>query len=364
MFFGGAAYVSGQILKTTALPLELALLGGVAAAALLGLAIGWLSIRRQGIQFAMITLAFSQFVYFALLQATFTGGENGMQGIPRSPLFGLFDVRNNFLFYYVVLLISAATIFGFYRIVHSPFGEVLKAIRDNEARVESLGFDPEKFKLVAFTLSAAMAGLAGALKATVFQFATLTDVSWQVSGEVILMTLLGGLGTLTGPMFGAAIVVFMNDYLAGFGEWALIAQGCILLVVIVFFRRGFRRRTDRACRVAGQARGPAPRNIAHDRICGRVNALAGRFKTRCRSARRTDGSDASTAPRAAERPGSDRDSGECARWRRPGRVRPAGSGSLLATTRRSFHLPETGHSRQSSSPCREFGARVLSYRAL
>lgn len=239
MFFGGAAYIAGQILKTTTVPLELALLGGVAAAALLGLAIGWLSIRRQGIQFAMITLAFSQFVYFILLQAAFTGGENGMQGIPRPPLFGVIDVRNNFHFYYVVLAISAATIFAFYRIVHSPFGEVLKAIRDNEARVESLGFDPEKFKLVAFTLSAAMAGLAGALKATVFQFATLTDVSWQVSGEVILMTLLGGLGTLTGPMFGAAIVVFMNDYLAGFGEWALIAQGCILLVVIVFFRRGF-----------------------------------------------------------------------------------------------------------------------------
>lgn len=239
MFFGGAAYVAGQILKTTAVPLELALLGGVAAAALLGLGIGWLSIRRQGIQFAMITLAFSQFVYFLLLQAGFTGGENGMQGIPRPPLFGLIDLRSNLLFYYVVLAISAATIFGFYRIVHSPFGEVLKAIRDNEARVESLGFDPEKFKLVAFTLSAAMAGLAGALKATVFQFATLTDVSWQVSGEVILMTLLGGLGTLTGPMFGAAIVVFMNDYLAGFGEWALIAQGCILLAVIVFFRRGF-----------------------------------------------------------------------------------------------------------------------------
>jgi branched-chain amino acid transport system permease protein len=239
MFFGGAAYIAGQILRTTAVPLELALLGGVGSAALLGLAIGWLSIRRQGIQFAMITMAFSQFVYFLLLQAPFTGGENGMQGIPRPPLFGLIDVRSNFSYYYVVLAISAATIFGFYRIVHSPFGEVLKAIRDNEARVESLGFDPEKFKLVAFTLSAAMAGLAGALKATVFQFATLTDVSWQISGEVILMTLLGGLGTLTGPMFGAAIVVFMNDYLAGFGEWALIAQGCILLIVIVFFRRGF-----------------------------------------------------------------------------------------------------------------------------
>jgi branched-chain amino acid transport system permease protein len=239
MFFGGAAYIAGHILKTTTVSLELALLGGVLAAALLGAVIGWLAIRRHGIQFAMITLAFSQLVYFLLLQAPFTGGENGMQGIPRHPLFGLIDLRNNFHFYYFVLAVTAATIFAFYRIVHSPFGEVLKAIRDNEPRVESLGFDSEKFKLIAFTLSAGMAGLAGALKATVYQFATLTDVSWQVSGEIILMTLLGGLGTLTGPMFGAGIIVLMNDYLAGFGEWALIAQGFILLAVVVFFRRGF-----------------------------------------------------------------------------------------------------------------------------
>jgi len=239
VFFGGAAYITGHILKTTSVSLEVALLGGILAATALGAVIGWLAIRRQGIQFAMITLALSQLIFFLLLQAPFTGGENGMQGIPRHPLFGLIDLRSNFHFYYFVLAVSALAIFAFYRIVHSPFGEVLKAIRDNEARVESLGFDPEKFKLIAFTLSAGMAGLAGALKATVFQFATLTDVSWQVSGEVILMTLLGGLGTLTGPMFGAGIIVLMNDYLAGFGEWALIAQGFILLVVVVFFRRGF-----------------------------------------------------------------------------------------------------------------------------
>lgn len=239
MFFGGAAYITGHILKTTSLPVELAILGGAVAAGLLGLVIGQLSIRRQGIQFAMITLAFSQFVYFILLQAAFTGGENGMQGIPRNPMFGFIDVRDSFTFYYVILAFSAAAMLVFYRIVHSPFGEVLKAIRDNEARVESLGFDPEKFKLVAFTLSAALAGLAGGMKATVYQFATLTDVSWPVSGEVILMTLLGGLGTLTGPMFGAAIIIFMNDHLAALGEWALISQGIILLVVIVFFRRGF-----------------------------------------------------------------------------------------------------------------------------
>ena len=239
MFFGGAAYIAGHILKTTSVSLEVAILGGVLAAAALGAVIGWLAIRRRGIQFAMITLAFSQLIYFLLLQAPFTGGENGMQGIPRHPLFGFIDLRSNFDFYYFVLAVTAVTIFAFYRIVHSPFGEVLKAIRDNEARVESLGFDPEKFKLIAFTLSAGMAGLAGALKATVFQFATLTDVSWQVSGEVILMTLLGGLGTMSGPMFGAGIIVLMNDYLAGFGEWALIAQGFILLAVVVFFRRGF-----------------------------------------------------------------------------------------------------------------------------
>lgn len=239
MFFGGAAYITGHILKTTSVPVEFAILGGAAAAGLLGLVIGQLSIRRQGIQFAMITLAFSQFVYFILLQAPFTGGENGMQGIPRNPVFGFIDVRDSFTFYYVILAFSAVAIFAFYRVVHSPFGEVLKAIRDNEARVESLGFDPEKFKLVAFTVSAMLAGLAGGMKATVYQFATLTDVSWAVSGEVILMTLLGGLGTLTGPMFGAAIIIFMNDYLAALGEWALISQGIVLLVVIVFFRRGF-----------------------------------------------------------------------------------------------------------------------------
>ena len=201
--------------------------------------LGILAIRRAGIQFAMITLAFSQFVYFVLLQAPFTGGENGMQGIPRNAVFGLIDVKDSFHFYYVVLAVSALALFLFYRIVNSPFGEILRAIKDKEPRVESLGMKPEQFKYLAFVLSASLAGLAGALKATVFQFATLTDASWPISGEVILMTLLGGLGTLSGPMFGAAIVVILNDELAGLGEWALIGQGVILLVVIVFFRRGF-----------------------------------------------------------------------------------------------------------------------------
>jgi len=239
MFFGGAAYVTGLILKTTPISTELAILAGGAAAGLLGLVIGYLTMRRQGIQFAMITLAFSQFIYFIFLQAPFTGGEDGMQAIPRNDLFGVVDINSNMTFYYVVLAITALCVFIYYRVVHSPYGEVLKAVRDNQPRVESLGFDPEKIKLVAFVISASMAGVAGGMKATVYQFATLTDASWPVSGEVILMTLLGGLGTLIGPVFGAAGIILLNDYLAGFGEWALVSQGVILLIVIVFFRRGF-----------------------------------------------------------------------------------------------------------------------------
>lgn len=239
MFFGGAAYITGHLLKTTSLSTELAILAGGAAAGLLGAVIGLLTMKRQGIQFAMITLAFSQFIYFIFLQAPFTGGEDGMQAIPRNDLFGFIDISSNLTFYYVVLAITALCVFIYYRVVHSPYGEVLKAVRDNQPRVESLGFDPEKIKLVAFIISAAMAGVAGGMKATVYGFATLTDASWPVSGEVILMTMLGGLGTMSGPVFGAAIIILLNDYLAGFGEWALVSQGVILLVVIVFFRRGF-----------------------------------------------------------------------------------------------------------------------------
>lgn len=239
MFFGGAAYVTGHILKTTPLSLELAILCGGAFSGLLGLVIGLLAIRRQGIQFAMITLAFSQFLYFIFLQSPFTGGEDGMQSIPRNALFGLIDVADNRTYYYVILAMALLCIFVYYRIIHSPYGEVLKAVHDNQPRVESLGFNPERIKLLAFVLSGTMAGIAGGMKATVYQFATLTDASWSISAEVILMTLLGGLGTLTGPIFGAGIIILLNDYLAGFGEWALISQGVILLVVIVFFRRGF-----------------------------------------------------------------------------------------------------------------------------
>lgn len=239
MFFGGAAYITGYVLKTTPISIELAILAGGVFSGLLGLVIGWLTIRRQGIQFAMITLAFSQFLYFIFLQAPFTGGEDGMQAIPRNPMFGLVPVGDNFTYYYVVLAITLLCVFIYYRVVHSPYGEILKAVRDNQPRVESLGFDPERIKLLAFVISASMAGVAGGMKATVYQFATLTDASWPISAEVILMTLLGGLGTLLGPIFGAGIIIWLNDYLAGFGEWALISQGVILLVVIVFFRRGF-----------------------------------------------------------------------------------------------------------------------------
>ncbi|WP_370302265.1 branched-chain amino acid ABC transporter permease [Pseudooceanicola sp.] len=238
MFFGTAAYITGQFLKETSLPFELGILAGVAFAALMGLGVGWVAVRRSGIQFAMITFAIAQFVYFLLLRSEFTGGEDGMQRIPRNEMFGLIDLSNDKVFYYVVLAVTVLALGLFYRIVHSPYGEILKAIRDNEDRVESLGLRPERFKLIAMTLSAGIAGLAGSLKATVFGFATLTDVSWMVSGEVIFMTLLGGLGTMTGPMVGAAFVIFMNDSLAQFGEWSLIAQGTILLLVILFFRRG------------------------------------------------------------------------------------------------------------------------------
>ena len=238
MFFGTSAYVTGWILKTTGVSLEIALIGGTLVGAVMGFLVGLVAVRRSGIQFAMITFAFAQFVYFLLLQSEFTGGEDGMQRIPRTEILGFIDLSDNTAFYYYVLTITVLSIAFFYRVVHSPFGEVLKAIRDNEARVESLGFKPDRYKLVAMTLSAGMAGLAGGLKATVFQFATLTDVSWHISGEVIFMTLLGGLGTLVGPMVGAGIVIGMNDHLAQFGEWALISQGAILLGVILFFRRG------------------------------------------------------------------------------------------------------------------------------
>jgi len=238
MFFGFAAYVTGHMVKVWGWDPLLGVLAGTAVAAILGLVSGTIAIRRQGIYFAMVTLALSQMVYFFCLQAKFTGGEDGIQAIPRRPLAGILDIGNDFVLYYVVLLIFVVAFLTIYRTIHSPFGQVLKAIRENEPRAISLGYAVDRFKLIAFTLSAALAGLAGATKAIVFQLASLTDVSWQMSGEVVLMTLVGGMGTVFGPVVGAAIIVTMQNYLAGFGEWVLVIQGTIFVITVLLFRRG------------------------------------------------------------------------------------------------------------------------------
>jgi branched-chain amino acid transport system permease protein len=237
-FFGTAAYVAGYSAKVWGLPPEVAILAGICAAAGLGLLFGVLAIRRQGIYFAMVTLALAQMVYFFCLQAPFTGGEDGIQGIPRGTLFGLLDLRNMMTLYFVVLTIFLATFLLIYRIIHSPFGEVLKAIRENEIRTVSLGYRPDHYKLIAFVLSAAIAGLAGGTKAIVFQLATLTDVHWTMSGEVVLMTLLGGMGTVYGPVVGALVIVALQNYLAPLGAWVTIVQGVIFVVCVLTFRRG------------------------------------------------------------------------------------------------------------------------------
>jgi branched-chain amino acid transport system permease protein len=259
MFFGFAAYVAGHLAKvgTVELPIgipfvwrtwvtialppltpELAILAGTLVAALLGLIVGLIAIRRQGIYFAMVTLALAQMVFFLCVQAPFTGGEDGIQSIPRAPMLGVFDVRSDLVFYYVVLAIFCAGFLVIYRTIHSPFGQVLKAIRENEARAVSLGYAVDRFKLIAFVLSATLAGLAGATKAMVFQLASLTDVTWQMSGEVVLMTLVGGLGTVFGPIVGAGVIITMQNYLASFGEWVLVIQGVIFVVTVLLFRRG------------------------------------------------------------------------------------------------------------------------------
>ena len=238
MFFGFAAYISGYTVKVLGWPTEAGILAGMGVAAALGLVVGAIAIRRQGIYFAMVTLALSQMVFFFCLQAKFTGGEDGIQAIPRRPLFGLLPIANDFVFYYVVLAIFCIGFLVIWRTIHSPFGQVLKAIRENEPRAISLGYAVDRFKLIAFVLSAALAGLAGATKAIVFQLASLTDVAWQMSGEVVLMTLVGGMGTVFGPVVGAGIIITMQNYLAGFGEWVLVIQGAIFVVTVLLFRRG------------------------------------------------------------------------------------------------------------------------------
>jgi branched-chain amino acid transport system permease protein len=237
-YFGAAAYVSAHAAKVWGLTPELSILLGTAAAAVLGLAIGALAIRRQGIYFAMVTLAFAQMVYFFSVQAPFTGGEDGIQAVPRGNLFGLIDLTNDRTFYFVVLGIVVAGMLAIYRIIHSPFGQVLKAIRENEPRSTSLGYKVNRYKLAVFVMSAAIAGLAGATKALVFQLASLTDVHWSMSGEVVLMTLLGGMGTIFGPLVGAAVIVTMQNYFAGFGAWVTVLQGVIFVISVLLFREG------------------------------------------------------------------------------------------------------------------------------
>jgi branched-chain amino acid transport system permease protein len=237
-FFGTAAYISAYFCKEAGFSPELGILLGVVGSGLLGYLIGSLAIRRQGIYFAMVTLALSQMIYFIAVQVPYTGGEDGIQGVPRGILFGLIDLKNDVAMYYFVL---AVFLFGFaliMRTVHSPFGQVLKAIRENEPRAISLGYNVDRFKLMSFVISAALAGLAGSMKSLVFQLATLTDVHWHMSGEVVLMTLLGGMGTILGPVVGAGIVVGLQNYLANIGSWSTIATGFIFVICVLAFRRG------------------------------------------------------------------------------------------------------------------------------
>ncbi|MBV8650755.1 MAG: branched-chain amino acid ABC transporter permease [Alphaproteobacteria bacterium] len=237
-FMGGAAYVTAHAAKVWGFPPELAILVGTAAAAVLGFVFGWLAIRRQGIYFAMVTLALAQMLFFYALQAPFTHGEDGIQAVPRGTLFGLIDLNQPYAMYYFVLAVFLIGFGIIYRTIHSPFGQVLKAIRENEPRTISLGYKTDRYKLLAFTLSATLAGLAGATKSLVFQLASLTDVDWTMSGEVVLMTLLGGLGTVLGPVVGAFTIVTMENYLAQFGSYVTIIQGIIFVVCVLTFRRG------------------------------------------------------------------------------------------------------------------------------
>lgn len=238
MFLGTAGYVTAFAARSWGLPPEVAILLGTLASGLLGVVVGALAIRRQGIYFAMITLAVAQMVYFFYVQAPFTHGEDGIQAVPRGHLFGIVDLTNPLAMYYTVLVIFIAAFLLIYRIVHSPFGQVLKAIRENEPRAVSLGYDADRYKLLAFVMSATLAGLAGAVKAIVFQLASLTDVHWTMSGEVVLMTLLGGMGTLFGPVVGAFVLVALENYLAFLGEWVTVITGGIFVICVLAFRRG------------------------------------------------------------------------------------------------------------------------------
>ncbi|HEU4622235.1 MAG TPA: branched-chain amino acid ABC transporter permease [Burkholderiaceae bacterium] len=252
-FFGGAAYVAGHAMKVWAWPTPLGLALGALTGAVIGLLFGWLAIRRSGIYFSMITLALAQMLYFFFLQAPFTGGEDGLQSVPRGSFFGI-SLQDDLTLYFVIVGIVAAAFWLIHRTVHSPFGQVLKAIRENEPRAISLGYDVDRFKLLAFVLSAALTGLAGAMKTTLLGFATLTDAIWTMSGAVILMTLVGGMGTMTGPILGAAVIVLLENKVGDFGRWladltginwflalgesVTIVTGLIFVVCVLMFRRG------------------------------------------------------------------------------------------------------------------------------
>ena len=253
-FFGGSAYVAGYMMKVMGLTPELALIGGTLAGALLGWLVGVLAIRRQGIYFSMITLALAQMLFFLCLQAPFTGGEDGLQAVPRGKLFGVVDLADDLTMYYVALVIVVAAFLLIVRTIHSPFGQVLKGIKENEPRALSLGYDVSRFKLLAFVISAALSGLAGSLKTLVLGFATLSDVHWTASGQVILMTLVGGLSTLSGPLLGSAVVVLLEnkigelgnflarvstiDWFNTLGESVTMVTGLIFVICVLAFRRG------------------------------------------------------------------------------------------------------------------------------
>jgi branched-chain amino acid transport system permease protein len=238
LYFGWASYLSAHAAKVWGLPTELAILTGAATGAVLGLIAGGLAIRRQGIYFAMITLALAQMMFLVAVQVKFTGGEDGIQGVPRGKFLGLIDLNNNVSMYVFVCVIFLAVFLLIYRIINSPFGEVLKAIRENEPRAVSLGYKTERYKLAAFVLSTTLAGVAGGTKAIVLQIASLTDVNWPMSGEVVLMVLVGGLGTVFGPAVGAVIIIAMQNYLAQVGEWVTVIQGAIFVACVLLFRRG------------------------------------------------------------------------------------------------------------------------------
>jgi branched-chain amino acid transport system permease protein len=269
-FFGSGAYVAAWLIKVQGWSPELAMLAAIAAAAFLGLLFGLVAIRRQGIYFAMITLALAQMIYFICLQAPFTGGEDGLQGVPRGRLFGLLALESDTMMYYLLVVIFVACFLAIGRIVTSPFGQVLKMIRENEPRAVSLGYEVDRYKLLAFVLSAGLAGLAGALKTLVMGFATLTDVHWSMSGEVILMSLLGGVGTFFGPVVGSGIVIALQDTLADkVGSWVSVIIGAIFVVCVLAFRKGvvgevqayMERRRSRAREV--QSAAPAAKAAAH-----------------------------------------------------------------------------------------------------